>query len=278
MTEVVHKPVEIVLVRHGQSEGNVINHRLKAGEDIVVPGYRERHESLLRLSPLGVEQARAAGSWVLKNVIEPADYNFRLMTSPYNRAMETAVEMGISDLWEPRLELREREWAEAAYLSPEERREAFERNEQLRQMSYYFWPPPGGGESVARMVDNRIKANLGTLYREDAGAGAIMVTHGETMWGYRVPLEKLHPLEFNEQDRDPAYHIPNCMIIRYKRQDPRSGEMLEHFEWRQAVCPWDASQSWAEGEWVNVQAGRRNVPTSQLQNWYEAYPPLEIPE
>lgn len=273
----VHKPLDIVMVRHGESEGNVINHRVKNGEELDVPGYRDRHESLLRLSPRGIEQARIAGGWVLNNVLEMADYPFRFMVSPYNRTMETAVQMNASPVWEPRVEIREREWAHMAYLSPVERRQLYEADERLREMSYYFWTPPGG-ESIARMIDSRARAMIDTIYRENAGQGVIMVTHGEFMWGVRALMEKLHPLEFNEQDKDRAYHIPNCMVIQYSRRHPETGEEGEHFTWRRAVCPWDNGESWLEGQWVNVPAGRRKVSSEQMSEWYEQTTPLQIPE
>lgn len=274
----VQKPLDIIMVRHGESEGNVINRRLKKGEQTDLPEeYKNRHESLLRLSTLGKKQAKATGEWLKKNVLKNAKYPFRFMVSPYNRTMETAYLLGISKEWEPRTEIREREWAHMAYLSPVERRQLYEADERLREMSYYFWTPPGG-ESIARMIDNRVRSVINTIYRENPGQGVIMVTHGEFMWGARALMEKLHPLEFNEQDKDPAFHISNTMVIQYSRKDPKTGKLADHFEWRLAVCPWDASRSWDKGEWVHINSGRRKVGASQLKAWYEQTVPLKIPK
>lgn len=272
----VHKPTDIVMVRHGETGANVVNGRRKKGEQLVVPELANQHESLWRLSALGVEQAKIAGGYVLNTVILEAGVDFRFIVSPHNRTMETATEMDISPEWEPRLEVREREWAGAAYLSPEERRQKFEDNEKIREMSYYYWTPPYG-ESIAQMVDLRVRSMMSTLYREEASRGVIMVTHGEYMWGVRSLLEKLHPLEFNAQDKDRAYNIPNTMVMQYSRRNPETGEMGEHFEWRRAVCPWDNDRSWVEGAWVKIPAGRRKVGVDQLKEWYQATPAIEIP-
>lgn len=58
-------PNELVLVRHGNSEANIIQTHQKEDPDAVAPeGFFDRHDSLMRLSPLGRAQAEVAGEWL----------------------------------------------------------------------------------------------------------------------------------------------------------------------------------------------------------------------
>lgn len=271
----LERPTDLILVRHGQSEANVVQKGFKEGKDIRTKEFHGRHDSEFRLSKRGIKQAKAAGAFIKSNFLDTDYWPDRFLCSPLNRTMETAIEMGISDEWEFRDELREREWAEVSLLSPQERREVYQHNEKLRQMSYYYWRPPGG-ESIADVVTNRTKPLLSTLYRENRGNSVIMVTHGEFIWAMRCHLERLHPIEFNIQDKDPAYKLPNCVLIHYSRRHPESGELNDRFMWRRVICPWDDKQSWNDGQWLELPLQRRAVTSSQMRKWFERAKPLKF--
>ena len=225
------RPVEIVLVRHGESEANVVHNLAKKGIlKIYSQDFINRHDSEYRLSKNGITQAKSAGKFI-KQQITSYKTPTRFLTSPYNRTMETAVNLNVSDSWEVRDEIREREWAEASNLSPEERRNKYEINESLRQMSYYYWRAPGG-ESIADVVHNRVRLIIETIYRENAGERALLVTHGEFIWAMRFFLERLHPIEFNNQDSDPQYKISNCFVLQYSRRNPKTCDLSDHSSWR----------------------------------------------
>jgi broad specificity phosphatase PhoE len=269
-----NRPSDIILVRHGQSEANIIHEAQKVGKKVKsYRAFHERHDSEYRLSANGIEQAKKAGGFMLEHCVSSYE-DTRYLVSPYNRAMETAVQLGISDNWEIRDEIREREWAEASSLSPEERREKYEANERLKEMSYYYWRTPGG-ESIADVVHNRVRLIIDTIYRENAGQKVVMVTHGEFIWAMRTFLERLHPIEFNEQDRNSAYKISNCFVLHYSRKNPDNGELADHFEWRRGICPWDSNRSWSQGEWTSTPIRRRSVTTQDMKKWYEPFTPLD---
>ena len=79
---------ELVLVRHGESEGNVAYQRSLDGDHSLYSGeFLKRHSSLWRLTDRGREQAGAAGQWLRTQVDCRFDAFF---TSEYLRAMETA--------------------------------------------------------------------------------------------------------------------------------------------------------------------------------------------
>jgi NAD+ kinase len=58
-------PMDLVLVRHGQSEQNLVSHLTRMGDEtLYTEAFRERHGSQHRLTPKGREQAVAAGEWL----------------------------------------------------------------------------------------------------------------------------------------------------------------------------------------------------------------------
>jgi broad specificity phosphatase PhoE len=62
-------PNDFVLVRHGQSEANIVHTADKSGDghpDILV--INERPDWQQRLSPLGIEQAKLAKRWLDENL------------------------------------------------------------------------------------------------------------------------------------------------------------------------------------------------------------------
>ncbi|GAB5037901.1 Hypothetical protein NocV09_12100080 [Nannochloropsis oceanica] len=102
--------LELVLVRHGQSEGNVAYRRSLAGDHSLYSGeFLRRHSSKWRLTDLGRQQAEIAGEW-LRNEIPGKSFD-RFYVSEYIRCMETAARLNIPDArWFAEVFLRERDW------------------------------------------------------------------------------------------------------------------------------------------------------------------------
>jgi broad specificity phosphatase PhoE len=61
-------PRDLLVVRHGESEGNVAQAAVKRGDDSLMRQLDTVHTELWRLSPLGRRQARAAGEWVRREL------------------------------------------------------------------------------------------------------------------------------------------------------------------------------------------------------------------
>ena len=103
-------PIDIIFVRHGQSEGNVANKASRKGDNsFFTPGFRERHSRAFRLTDKGIEQAKSAGLWLKKNIPMPID---RFYVSDYVRAKETAIHLELpSAQWRTEYQLRERDKA-----------------------------------------------------------------------------------------------------------------------------------------------------------------------
>lgn len=202
---------EFVLVRHGESEGNIAFNRSVAGDHSLYSGaFLERHSSFWRLSDRGREQAAATGEWMRTHMDVNFDAHF---SSEYLRAMETAALLELpSARWRPEVMLRERDWGEYDLASQEERRNAFEQYEARRRRESLFWAPPGG-ESLAQVVQ-RIDNVLLYCNRRFGGQRVIFVCHGELMWAFRLRLERFSGLVYREMQADPrpGERINNCQV------------------------------------------------------------------
>src|SRR3990170_8107458 len=104
-------PNELVLVRHGHSEGNFVADTSRRGDDsLYTTDFRERPGHRWRLTKEGANQARAAGEWILRNIGERFD---RYYVSPYVRTRETAALLGLPEAeWRIDQRLRERDWGD----------------------------------------------------------------------------------------------------------------------------------------------------------------------
>lgn len=234
-------PLDLILVRHGESEGNVANHATKHGDDShFTDDFLSRHSSLWRLTDKGIEQAIAAGAWIRANL--GAEFG-KYYVSEYLRAKETAAHLALpTAAWFPSLWLRERDWGALDSMTQTERQERYAFEIARRTIDPFHWTPPHG-ESMAQLC-LRVDRVLGTLHRE-ADSSAIVVCHGEVMQTFRVLLERQGIQTFIEIDRskDPLDEIHNCSILHYTRRDPESGEISPYLSWMRSTCPWDLSLS-----------------------------------
>jgi NAD+ kinase len=218
-------PLDLVLVRHGESER---------------PPHR--HSSFWRLTERGVDQARRSGAWLREAF--PGGFA-RYYTSEYVRAMETAawLELPGAD-WMVHPQLRERSWGDLDELTPAERRERYASSLADRAAAPFYWRPPNG-ESMAEVV-TRLFALLEGLHRECPEGAALLVCHGETIGALRARIEHMSQLQFQRWSTDPNEKIANGAIVHYTRRDPDNGVVAEHLDWRRTVVPSDdeGSKPW----------------------------------
>ena len=152
--------MRLLLVRHGETEGNV-SRRLQGPDDpLTERGRRQAAEIAAHLA--GRKDVAA------------------LYASPYPRAFETARAIGVALGLEPepRVALVEIDVGRAAGYRFEEWAEAFpEEAERFRNQGVdYAWP---GGES-GRDLSARTEAELGRIFEAHGreGEGVIVVSHG----------------------------------------------------------------------------------------------------
>ncbi len=262
-------PNNIILVRHGESEGNVIQKANKEGRKIEIPAeFFDRHTCDWRLTSLGKKQAKVAGDWLKANI--STDF-FRYYVSHYLRAMETAFLLNLSNaLWFKDHYIVERNWGIMDRKRPEERAERFALDMESKKINPFYWKPPRGESMLDLCL--RIDRRLNTLYRECEGRDVIFVCHGEIMWAFRIILERitLHDYIMLDESKDPKDRINNCQIIHYSRINPKTNEQSKHIDWVRSICPWDLKIS--SNDWQKII--RPTFTNEQLMEFVEKTPCL----
>lgn len=237
-------PNDLVLVRHGQSEGNVATDASKRGDDswyteafMTTPG----HQWLL--TDTGRAQAATAGAWIAEQVTPVFD---RCFVSPYVRTLQTAALLGLPGAqWRENRALRERSWGDIDSLpkSQFEARPEYRLNAVLKRNDPLYWAPPNG-ESIAEVAEDRVRNVLSTLHREADGQKVIAVAHGELMQAFQLVLARLSDREFVDMDRDKAQKIHNCEVMHYTRLDPSNETQAPRLSWLRRAHPVLEGGSW----------------------------------
>lgn len=228
-------PNNLVIVRHGHSEGNLAVDLGKKGDDsLFTPGFRETPGHQWRLTEDGREQARMTGEWIKREIRERFD---RYYVSPFVRTRETAALLGLPDAeWRVDQRLRERDWGEIGSMPRAEFKAKYSQSAFLKKIDALYWRPPSG-ESIAD-VRLRVRSFFDTLHRECEGQQVLVVTHGEFMSAARAALEYMSDEEWMFADSDPDQKIGNTHVYHYSRQDPETNSIQKYLSWVRKVCPW----------------------------------------
>jgi len=242
-------PVDLVLVRHGESEGNLAQIRSKHGvEDDWKGEFGDRHSSRYRLTDEGRRQAEKTGEFIKENIFSQFDMYY---TSEYARAMETAALLGMKGAdWNVEFNLRERDNGVLGSKSKQERKKEFADELARRERDLFYWQPPGG-ESVATMC-LRVERFLRNIEHHCAGMKVLVVCHGNIMEGFRILLDQLtqHKWIQLRDSSDPRDKIHNCQIFWYSRRNPNNLHIHGSSKWVKSICPWNLELSYNEWERV----------------------------
>ena len=202
------------LLRHGQSLGNVANDAARAGQlerldlaqrDMDVP-----------LSDLGVEQARAFGTWLGEQ--PQSEHPAAVVSSPYVRAMATAqhvldaARLDVEITSDERL--REREFGILDLLTHRGIVAAHPEEAKRREHVGKFYYRPPGGESWVD-VALRLRSLRDSLVREYADRRVLVVTHEVPIIITRYLIERLDEATTLELSR--SGRLANCSLTTYVR-------------------------------------------------------------
>lgn len=200
-------PRRIILVRHGESEGNA-DHTL----------YRTKADNLIELTDKGSQQALQAGNRI-KQVI--GDDKVTLFISPFARTLQTSRNIRLA--FEDQIihthispQIREQEFGN---LQGDDFKQ-FRKEQQQVGRFYYRFPT---GESGSDVYD-RTKAWWDTLMRinerpkADRADSIVVVTHGLTMRLILMQLYGWSPDTFNS-----VWNAGNCHIYVLKKDLSRAG-------------------------------------------------------
>ena len=196
------KPKRIILIRHGESEGNI---------DKAM--YNQKPDYALLLTEKGKQQAAAAGI-ALKELVK--DERLCFYVSPLFRTRQTFQQItkvfpeeNYSFREEPRL--REQEWGHLRSLEEcnevEKQRDAYG--------TFYFRIPDG--ESAADVYD-RVSDFFNTLYRdiqkEEFPPNAVMITHGMS-----IRLFLMRWFHFTVEEFEHIANPANCAMVVMELQE-----------------------------------------------------------
>jgi broad specificity phosphatase PhoE len=209
------KPNRILLIRHGESQGNIDINQYQT-----VPDYA------LSLTPKGIEQSKEAGDKI-KEIIGSESVHVYL--SPYIRTrqtfqhLKTSIETNIKKVVEdPRI--REQDWGHLRH--PNE-------NEEIRRQrdgfsTFYYRIPDG--ESGADVYD-RVSTFLETLHRDfnkkEYPQNALIITHGLTL-----RLFLMRWLHWTVEEFEILRNPRNCQVVVMQKNAKGRYELISELKKR----------------------------------------------
>jgi broad specificity phosphatase PhoE len=220
-----HRPNRIILVRHGESEGNL--------DDTV---YERVPDHRIGLTSKGFEQARQTGA-AIREVLDGE--TAAVYVSPYVRTRQTfealALPVAERDVRvEPRL--REQDWAN--FQNPADIAEQKEQRDRYGHFFYRFRE----GESGSDVYD-RVSTFLESMHRNfevpTAPRNVVIVTHGLTMrlfcmrW-FQWSVEYFESLE-NPENAQP--------VVLLRQQDCHYRLESPFTQWDTSVVPTERERS-----------------------------------
>lgn len=268
-------PNDIVFVRHGLSEANIIQKFDKTGQT-----HHEREEAIndrpdwqQRLSKKGISQAQTAKVWIDKN-LGGVDSFDGCYVSPFLRTRETAAYIGGLETGEWTVDDRvvERSWGVYGIVPRAEQRSHFPLTVKLHEATPWY-VRFDGGESMPD-VYGRFRDFQGTLHREQSGRRVIVVSHGDFINVARYGIERMRPEEWEAMDRDPRFTIRNCSVLHYTRINPEDeNDIRDKITWRRMVYPDAVEESPNGGNWVELPV-RQRFSGKELLEQTQFAPPL----
>ncbi|PKU85458.1 phosphoglycerate mutase-like protein AT74 [Dendrobium catenatum] len=252
-------PKRIVLVRHGESQGNLDMSAYTTTPDYKIP-----------LTPLGIEQARAAGEGIFGVVSDggmATNWKVHFYVSPYVRTRATLMEIGRAfpkkRIIGAREECRVRE-QDFGNFQVEDRMKVVKETRQRFGRFFFRFPE---GESAADVFD-RVSSFMESLWRdidmrrldqgEDTETNLVIISHGLTS---RVFLMKWFKWTVDQFER--LNNFGNCEF-RVMQLGPGGDYSLAIYHTKEELQSWGLSP-----EMVIDQQWRA---TANRGNWNEDFP------
>ena len=218
-------PSALLLVRHGESAGNVaLDAAHAAGLSRIDIGDRDAD---VALSSRGEEQSFALGKWFATRTAE--ERPDIVLSSPYRRARQTAELIraagGLAAATPPLIvdeRLREREFGILDRLTSAGVAEFFPEQAQFRTLLGKFYHRPPGGESWCDVI-LRLRSAIDTLSLHYPGRRVLIVSHEVVVLCLRYLIEEMDESQILAIDRQGD--VANCAVTEYRYEaNGRSSE------------------------------------------------------
>lgn len=211
-------PIDLVFVRHGESEGN-LHDRLPVGS-AAREKLGDRFTGDFRLTDLGRNQAARAG----KIVQEHLGSFHKMYCSEYTRAVETSAHMNLPEsMFQTDELIREIDVGKGRSSSCQAHGAGFK---DLGSGAWWSFRSPTGGETFADL-SLRLRAFLQHLCDTAAGLKVLVVCHAHTIRAFAALLEDAKGTDY---DRLLDWQIPNCHIRWYTRQETHGNVHVRPFK------------------------------------------------
>ncbi len=207
---------ELILVRHGQSEGNVAAEKAQRDgmERIDVPA----RDPDVVLSETGREQAAAVGRWL--RALPEHERPGIVWTSPYRRARETAqIALKVCDLdldFRVDERLRDRDMGITDMLTGAGIASRYPEEAERRKWIGKFYYRPPGGESWAD-VALRVRAVLTDLAHSGSAEKVLVTAHDVVLLLFTYVAEGLDEEAVLERARTNG--LRNASVSRLERDE-----------------------------------------------------------
>lgn len=223
--------LELLLVRHGQSTGNLAARRAEsAGVETIEVDVRDAD---VPLSDTGREQAEALGRWLA--ALPPDERPEAAWSSPFLRARHTAAtaleHAGLALPVRVDERLRDRDLGVTDLLTSAGIRARFPQEAERREWLGKFYYRPPGGESWAD-VAFRVRSVLMDLERQPA-TRVLVAAHDVVVMMFRYVLEGLDEATVLDVARTDG--VRNGSVTRFVREEPGRWRLTDY-----NVVPGDA--------------------------------------
>lgn len=217
-------PRTLLLVRHGESAGNVARDRAEL-EGLEVIDIEDRDVDV-GLSPVGRRQSEALGRHLAGRDRRPSV----VWSSPYRRAADTADLLVASAGFDLEVlldeRLREREFGVLDRLTHRGIAARYPEESARRARLGKFYHRPPGGESWCD-VGLRVRSALDSMVREHPDEDVVVVAHQVVVYMFRYVLERMTEPELLAASR--AEELANCSVTSYAVAPSGEGMVLERF-------------------------------------------------
>jgi broad specificity phosphatase PhoE len=265
----MHMPFQLVMLRHGESEANLINRALKQGIiSEYPPGFDKIPDREIRLSKEGRQQALKTGEWLRNEYSVGFD---KIYVSDHTRAKETVGLVCKSAGWhnsEIRIDplLGERNWGRFTQLSQTRREEIM--NNRGRDPLHNPMPD---GETLLE-TRHRSRELLDRCAREFTQQRILVISHGEfieALWSEISHMNTERQINFFNSE---AGNLRNCQVVEFSSIDPQTIEYTGKFQWVRSSCP----QLRISSSWQKIE--RTKYLPEEILAQVERYPNLDFTE
>lgn len=231
-------PLELLIVRHGQSAANVRKDAAKAAREAGESppsawAYVHDRDQDTPLTDLGVKQAAALGKYLSGKYRSGSPWSPNpldvIVMSPYVRTRQTTQHILSGLGYKPHVvvdeRVREIEFGIMDGLTREGVRLKYPDEAIRRDRDGKYWYRPPGGES---RPDVRLRCHsfIDTINRDYVGTRMLIVCHSVVVLAFRSLLERWGEDEYIQVDREDD--VANCGLTRYARSGTGKLKLVEY--------------------------------------------------